>query len=123
MKKALWLVVISLIMILPSALALNCTEYHGDKRELCNNIDPLEISESDKLSLMADSIYGSINPPDPSINLSLNKTNETPITLETIYNKKVVFLGRFAILFFFVYSTYSIVTKSSFMRKWLNVDY
>lgn len=115
--------VVSLILVLPSALALNCTKYYGDNQDLCNNINPLDLSESNKLSLMEDNVYGDINSPNPSVNLQLNQNSEEPITFETIYEEKIVFIGRFSIFLIFIYSTYSILTKSRFIRKWLVVDY
>ncbi len=122
MRKTILLVVVSLILILPSALALNCTKYDGDKHELCNNIDPLDISESDKRSLMEDGVYGPINPSNPSVNLELNLTNNSPITLEMIYEEKIVFITKFLLFLLFNYLLFSMITKSKFIRKWLTAD-
>jgi len=72
---------------------------------------------------MEDNVYGDINSPNPSVNLQLNQNSEEPITFETIYEEKIVFIGRFSIFLIFIYSTYSILTKSRFIRKWLVVDY
>jgi len=122
MRKTILLVVVSLILILPSALALNCTKYEGDKHELCNNIDPLDISESDKRALMGDGVYGPINPSNPSVNLELNLTNNSPITLEMIYEEKIVFITKFLLFLLFNYLLFSMITKSKFIRKWLTAD-
>lgn len=116
------LMAVSLILILPSVLALNCTLYYGSKRDLCNNINPLTISESNKLSLMRDNAYGTFNPPNPSVNLVLNTNNDSPITFETIYEEKIVFIGKFLLFLLFNYMIYSILTKSSLVRKWLTAD-
>lgn len=123
MKKTILLMVVLTSLFLPSALALNCTHYDGDHRDLCNSVNPLDISDSDKLSLMQDGLYGQINPRDPSVNLQLEATNEPVITLKTVYDDKIVFIGRFVIFILFNYCLFSILTKSTFIRKWLIADY
>jgi hypothetical protein len=114
------MVVIALI-VLPSAHALNCTKFKGDNRELCNAINPLELSEKDKKALMQSNIYGTINVKEEPINLNLNLEEQTPITLEQVYEDKIVTIGRFIVFLLLNYSIFSILTKSFNILKWLNV--
>ena len=57
--KSLFLLAVALIIIeLPPAFSLNCTIYEGEQHELCGIVNPLELSDSEKESLMHPSIYG-----------------------------------------------------------------
>lgn len=111
---------LSLIFTLSPVHALNCTEYHGDRRDLCNAVDPLELSERDKLSLMEDNVYGQIDNSEQSISLNL-ENQEQPVTLNQIYHEKIIPIGQLVIFFLVNYSILSIVTKSFNILKWLTV--
>ena len=116
MAKKLLLVAILLLLVLPSALALNCTKYRGDSRDLCNNINPLDISESEKRALMQSNVYGSINPQNNSVDLHLNLKNESAITLGGIYESKILIIIKFVLFILFLYIFYRILIKSKFIK-------
>lgn len=115
----LGLAVIALTLFLPPARALNCTIYSGDYNSLCNTINPLPIGENDKFSLMQSNLYGNIETSQESINLNLNEQNEAPISLESIYEDKIIIIGKFFAFILTNYGIFSILTKSSIVRKWL----
>lgn len=110
---------IVLTLFLPPAHALNCTIYYGDYRSLCTVVNPLPIDESYKFSLMQPNLYGSIDASQESINLNLNEQNEAPITLESIYEDKIIVIGKFFAFILANYGIFSILTKSSIVRRWL----
>ena len=121
MNKALLLTAVCIALTLPSVSALNCTLFQGDERELCGHINPLEISEDEKTSLMRNNVYGTIENRNGEVNLDLNLEN-TEVNLNEVYEKKIVTISKFILFFFVNYFAFSL-TKSSLLLKWLNVDY
>ena len=115
--------VVLILLVLPSVLALNCTRFSNDHRDLCNIVNPLTISENDRRTLMQDNLYGQINTNNNQVNLQLQQSDEPQITLKTIYEEKIVFIGRLLIFILFNYFLFSFITKLDFVRKWLIVDY
>lgn len=108
------------LLLLPSALALNCTLYYGNNRNLCNAINPLSISESDKLALMKPNVYGQIPQSTAEENLSLNLGAQNQISFSQIYEQNIYIAVRMVLLVFGIYSVFSIMTKHS---RWLPADY
>jgi len=88
--KTLFLLAVALIIAeLPPAFALNCTLYEGEQNELCGVVNPLELSDSEKESLMQPSIYGNIEPDNSPIVLNLNMPDEQLLTLDSVYEEKL----------------------------------
>jgi|SRR3989338_3105674 len=121
MKVPYMLGALALIILLPLANSLNCTKYQGDYNDLCNNINPLELSEGDKLSLMQSNVYGNIEPSEGRVNLQLQGSPDS-ITLDDIYQSKISLLVGIGTFIFVNYVIFSILTKSDFIRKWLIAD-
>ena len=107
------------LLVLPSALALNCTKYGGDYHTLCGMINPLPFSEDYKKSIMDPALYGHFEPQNQTPNIQLNETNQHQPTLEEIYDAKIVFIGRFLLFILFNYILFSLLKKFSSIRKWL----
>ena len=111
-----------IFLIMPLVSSLNCTLFYGNNYQLCGIIEPLSLSEGEKQVLMQEDIYH-ITSSDNSVNLQLEQKNEEPITLESIYEEKIVLLGKIFFLVFSNYALFSVLTKSSFGKKWLIADY
>ena len=121
--KTLFLLAVALIITeLPPAFALNCTLYEGEQNELCGVVNPLELSDSEKESLMQPSIYGNIDPDTSPIVLNLNMPQEQALTLDRVYEENVVRAWQILLFTFVHYFAYSVATKSSTLMQWLRVD-
>lgn len=120
--KLLMLVVASALLILPSAYALNCTIYEGSKKEICVNVDPLDISEGDKEALLEGNVYGSINEEQIPINLRISPNAQETKTTEQIFDENIATLVRIGVFIFVNYAIFSVLTKPSKIRRWLSAD-
>lgn len=120
--KLLMLVVASALLILPSAYALNCTIYEGSKKEICVNVDPLDISEGDKEALLEGNVYGSINEEQTPINLEIHTDARETKTTEQIFDENIAILVRIGVFIFVNYAIFSVLTKPSKIRRWLSAD-
>jgi len=123
MNKGVVFVLVLTLIFLPSVYALNCTLFTSSKNDLCNNINPLELNENDKFSLMQDNIYGSINEEQEPINITLNLQNQEVKTTKQLYEENVSMLVKLCLFIFVNYSVFSFLTKSSKIIKWLNAVY
>jgi len=120
--KSLFLLAVALIIIeLPPAFSLNCTIYEGEQHELCGIVNPLELSDAEKESLMQPSIYGESEQRNDPIVLNLNLPEST-LTLDSIYNDNVVRAWQILLFTFVHYIAFSVATKSSIILQWLRVD-
>jgi hypothetical protein len=108
------------LLILPSAYALNCTIYSGDSYSLCSEINSLSADEDYKESLMDSNIYH-FEESQSSVNLKL-PDQSSQATFESIYENKIVTVVKIIAFIFVNYAFFSILTKSSFIRKWLTAD-
>lgn len=120
--KAL-LAVVAFFLTLPSALALNCTVYEGEHQELCGIINPLEISENEKETLMQTNVFGDTKVyQDEPIQLNLNLSGEEQRTLDDIYEHNIVRVFHILLFIGVHYVAYAVTTRSSFFLQWVNVD-
>ena len=108
------------LLILPSACALNCTIYKGDYRTLCRQINNLSVDEDYKRSLMGSDIYN-VKDTQTSVNLQV-PGQASQETLESVYEDKIVMAVKIIAFIFVNYVFFSILTRSSFIRKWLAAD-
>lgn len=116
------IVIVAIVLaIFPSVSALNCTLYEGEHHDLCGIIDPLEVSESEKESLMQPSIYGEIEQKNKEIHLELNLSQET-LTLDSVYEQNILRAWHIFLFIFVHYTAYSFATRSSAILQWLRVD-
>ena len=111
MASKILLMAILFLLVMPSALALNCTKYKGDYKTLCGIINPLPFTESYKKSLIQPNLYGQFNAHNGTPNLQLQKISEPSITLEQIYNDKILIIGKFVLFIIFLYIFYYLLTK------------
>ena len=122
-KLTLGLMVVgTLFILMPSAFALNCTLYQGEQQNLCNSINPLPISESDKISLMQPDVYNSVNDSQGTINLSMDLSQNQQVDLNQVYEQNItlaVEIGAFIAVNYFIFS---FLTKPSKFRRWLTAD-
>lgn len=127
MNKAFLLAVILFlhlsILILPPAYALNCSKFDGDERALCGIVKPFPIAESTKDTFMKRDLFGQAQPIDRNIKINLNLENNKQITLNDIYQDKIIFIIKLSTFILINYFIFSILNKSSFLTKWLNADY
>ena len=116
------LAVALVIGVLPPAFALNCTLYEGDQHDLCGAIDPLEISDGEKESLMQADIYTYTEFSNEPIELALHPSEEQAQTFDNLYEQNIQ--RAFQILLFILvhYCAYSYATRSSSILQWLRVD-
>ena len=110
------------IWTLPPAFALNCTLYESDQHELCSVIDPLDVSDTEKESLMQPNIYTYTEFNIEPIELTVSPSEEQVQTFDTIYEQNIQ--KAFQILLFTLvhYCAYSYATRSSSIIQWLRVD-
>ena len=120
-ERIIWLVAASALLILPSASALNCTTYKGDYRSLCSELNALSITEDYRESLMSSELY-KLEDSHVEVNLQV-PIQQSQITFNSIYDDKILILVRLGMLIFVSYAFFSILTKSSFVRKWLTADF
>lgn len=120
-ERIIWLVAASALLILPSASALNCTIYKGDYRSLCSELNSLSIDEDYRESLMNSDLYD-FKDSHAEVNLQV-PSQQSQITFNSIYDDKISILVRLGMVIFVNYAFFSILTKSSFVRKWLTADY
>lgn len=116
MAKKLLLVAILFLLVLPSALALNCTKYKGDYKTLCGIIKPLPLTESYKRTLMKPNLYGQFNAHNGTPNLQLNDQDQEPVTLNYIYESKLLIISKFVLFILFLYIFYRVLTKSKLIK-------
>lgn len=110
-----------IIMLLPPTFALNCTLYHGDKHDLCNEIDPLDIAESEKERAMDDDLW-QVTQSDEPINLQINIPSEEVETLNQVYEENIALAVKIALFLLFNYALFSFLTKPNKIRRWLTAD-
>lgn len=116
MVRAFILAVVVIFLLQP-AYALNCSLYYGDYHNLCWVVKPLPIQEQNKQSLMNPNLYGEV----PQINKDLIEITPEPIKEKDLAsNDNLILAVKIAIFFLINYSVYSILTKSSFILKWLS---
>lgn len=115
-------VAIILFFVSPPALALNCTKFKGDEKQLCHIVNPFPISENEKRQLMKSDLYDSTDNINQPVNLYLNLENQKQINLNSVYEDKIVIIGQLVLFFVLNYSVFSILTKSFNILKWLSVD-
>lgn len=122
MKRAVLLAAVLVFVMLPPALALNCTLYESEEYELCGVVNPLDLSEDEKEALMQPSIYGESEPDSESIVLTLNLSQESALTLNDIYEQNIARAWQIMLFTFVHYLAYALATRSSLIHKWLRVD-
>lgn len=110
-----------ILFLTPSALALNCSKYYGDNRDLCKEINPLDITEKEKKQLMKDNVYGDVNIIDLPDDFSMNLENQHKITASELYDFKIHIIFKMFLLVLLIYTAYRILNSSKF-RKWLHAD-
>lgn len=111
MGEKLWLVAIFIILLLlPSALALNCTKYRGDQKKLCNILKYLPLTESYKRTLMKSDIYR-VDSSSQVDDLSLNIENQKEITFSEIYDSKISLIVKIVLFILLIYLIYKILSK------------
>ena len=79
-SKAL-LTVAVFFFALPSVFALNCTLYQGENNDLCGILNPLDISESQKQTLMQENIYGETE-------VYVSKPESLALNVSSVYNEE-----------------------------------
>jgi len=123
MGKEIWLVAIFiLLLVIPSALALNCTKYKGDYRKLCGIVNPLPLSESYKKSLMKEDLFQT-SASDKIDNLYIDLEDQEEITFNQIYEEKISLVLKILLFILFNYALFKFLTKYDKVKKWLPVVY
>ncbi len=121
MRNVLLLAAVLACIMLPPALALNCTLYEGARGELCGVVNPLSLNEDEKTSLMQDNVYGSMDTTQIPITLNLSLPNTEQVMLNDVYERNIE-PPRKTLPFLAVhYGAYSLTTRSSILIQWLNV--
>lgn len=121
--KILLAVVLTIILYLSPAHALNCTKFKGDEKSLCRTINPLPIGESDKKKLMKSDLYGSTNENNEPVDFNLNLDEEEKITTSEIYDDNIIIIVQLGLFILINYAVFSFLTKPKEIIKWLRVDY
>ena len=115
-------VVGTLFILMPSALALNCTLYYGQDHDLCTTINPLPISESEKISLMQPDVYGQASQSQGAINLNLDLSNNQQVDFNQVYKQNIALAVEIGVFIAVNYFIFSFLTKPSKFMRWLTAD-
>ncbi|MBI2449612.1 hypothetical protein HYV49_04925 [Candidatus Pacearchaeota archaeon] len=130
MRKKTWLriwavvTLIRIVLALPFAageheLELNCDNVLKEKLDDCKYILNSDFNEEEKQDLI-----DILNSQSYSYEYNWEAVEEIPQSetkTQEIDNDTILFAWDVAVLIFFNYFVYSVLTKSSFFEKWLNV--
>lgn len=123
MRTALLLAVVIFSFLLPPVSALNCTLFSGESWQLCAILNSLPMDEEHREILVNSNAYGTIEDRSPELPMKINLSQEEDITLNEIYEEKLLPLWIISLLLMFTYLFYAFAKSSSNLSKWLNVVY